>query len=368
MARTACILVSVCLAAALARAAPPPTRTSVENEQQYANRLIDMDDTAAAHVALAKWCAERGMARRAQVHWQEALVRDPDSAEARAALGFVKRGGEWVRAADVPPEAPKPKPEPSGPPPFEQRRAAAEEVREVARTLLLPTDPAKWSQGAVRILRLRDEAAAGPVAQILGVGGVEHRKLACQALAGIPGDEALSYLLGFLLADESKEVHDAALEALKDRADDRVIDQLIYALARGRPETMQRAAHALGALHVREAVPALIANLRIVEYRTVLERQIRYPPPIVGGIAFVAGVRPVVGSHVVAFDPIIGYITAGGIRIPEYEHPQEVLVPKTQRRLVDVPIVHDALREVTDQDFGFDLAAWRRWYNAIMRP
>jgi len=366
MRRTALFVLVLLAATALAQAGAAPARPSVETEQEYTDRLIAMDDSAASHVALAKWCAAHNLADRARVHWQEALVRDPDSAEARAALGFVRRKGEWVRPEQVP--TPPAAPGPQDPPFLERRKAAAEEVLKVMRTLLLPSDPDKWTQGAVRILMIRDEAAAGPIAQILGASGVEHRTLACRALAGIPGDEATSYLLGFLLADESREVHDAALAALKDRLDDRVVDQLIYALARGRPETMQRAAHALGVLGVREAVPALIANLRIVEYRTVLEREIQYPPPILGGIAFVAGVRPVVGGHVVAYDPIIGYITPGGIRIPQYEQPQEVLVPKIQRNLVDVPVVRDALKAITDQDFGFDQAAWRRWYNTVMRP
>jgi hypothetical protein len=363
------IVVAVWACAGPVCGALPMSPEALEAEQQYVDRLIEMADTAAAHVEMAKWCASRGMADRAKVHWREALVRDPDQAEARAALGFVRRGDTWFPASASAPEPPRPEasPEPPGPSPGQRRLQIAADLRQIARTLLVPADPARWTQGAVKVLTIRDAAGAEPVARVLGAGGPEHRRLACQALAGIPGDEATSYLLGFLLADESPEVRQAALEGLRTRLDDRVVNQLVLAVARGRQETMQRAAHALGEYGVERAVPALIANLRIVAYRTVYEKELRYPPPVTVGIPFVADVRPVVGRSVVAYDPVIGYVTPGGIRIPQYEFPQEVLVKKTERTYVEQPVVREALKAITGQDFGFDEAAWRRWHRQTGR-
>lgn len=67
--------------------------------REYTDRLLKMEDTAAGHVELAKWCEANDLADRARTHWQEALQRDPDCAEARAALGFVKRNMR-VRSAN----------------------------------------------------------------------------------------------------------------------------------------------------------------------------------------------------------------------------------------------------------------------------
>ncbi len=344
-------------------AAEAPTSPEyVRKLDEYVGRVIEMENTAEAHVEVARWCAENGMADRARVHWQEALFRDPDQAEAREARGFVKRGDTWYPVDEAPP--PERKPDgPPGPSPGERRIEIARRVREIYRTLLDPADPERWRKGAVELLKVRDEVGAGPVAQILGTGAVEHRVLACRVLAGIPGDEATSYLLGFVLADEADEVHLEAMNGLATRLDERVVNQLAYAVSRGREETMQRAAHALGHYGSWDAVPALIANLRTPYYRTVYDTEIRYPPPIRGGaIPFVAGVRPIVGRHVVAQDPIIGYVTAGGVRIPEYEYPREVVVRKTVKEYHNQPIVREALVEITDQDFGYDQAAWRRWW------
>ena len=57
-------------------------------QKAYNDRLLAMDDSAPAHVELAKWCEQQGLADRALVHWQEALFRDPTNAEAKRALGL----------------------------------------------------------------------------------------------------------------------------------------------------------------------------------------------------------------------------------------------------------------------------------------
>lgn len=365
MRTSAAMLLVLGILAAPSPASDAPSSGPLDHAQKvadYARKLIEMDDTAEAHVALAKWCADSGMSDRARVHWQEALYRDPDRAEAREAMGYVLRDGEWYRADVAPAKGSEPV-ESRETSRLERRSKIAERVQEIHRTLLDPSAPERWKQGAVEILRIRDEVGAGPVARIVGSGALEHRVLACRALAGIPGDEATSYLLGFLLADPADEVHLAALKGLHTRLDERVINQLVYALSRGREPTMNRAAHALGRYGAWDAVSALIANLRTPHYRTVYDREIRDPPPMRGAvIPFVVGVRPIVGRHVVAMDPIIGYVTAGGIRIPEYERPREVVVKKRVKEYHDQPVVREALVRITDQDFGYDQAAWRRWW------
>jgi len=120
---------------------------------------------------------------------------------------------------------------------------------------------------------------------------------------------------------------------------------------------MRRAAHALGELRAWEAVPALIANLKTVEYQTVLVKELRRPSAFVGmAIPYVADLRPVVVPGVVAYDPVIGYITPGG-----FGRPVEVTTRKTEAKLIEQPVVLEALKKITGQDLGYDDSIWRRW-------
>jgi len=368
MRRAAAITLLVFLAAGTACAAEKPAAgPSLAAEQQYIDRLLAMDDSAAAHVALAKWCEANAMPQRAKTHWGEALQRDPANAEARAALGFVKRGLEWVPAAEAGPAPIKPAPA-AGPPAASRRQAFREEVSSIMRQYLFAPDATKWAEGRRKILQIRDPAAAEPIAQVLGAGGAACRALAAQVLGQIPGDEALRYLLGYVLADEPEEVRRAAVESLKGRTEERIAQQLIYALARGQEPTKRRAAQALGELSIEEAVPALITNLRLVQFETVLVKEIRTPEPISGtSVPFIAGARPVVAPGVVAYKPLIGYITPTGVVIPGVQQPQEVLVQKVQPKIVDQPIVLEALKKITGEDFGYDQVRWRQWLEKQQR-
>ncbi|KAF0243571.1 MAG: hypothetical protein FD180_3266 [Planctomycetota bacterium] len=60
---------------------------------------------------LANWCEDKGMPVEGKRAWEKVLKAAPDHLDARAALGWVKEGGEWVLAAAkkvVDPVAPLP--------------------------------------------------------------------------------------------------------------------------------------------------------------------------------------------------------------------------------------------------------------------
>jgi len=67
-------------------AARPMTDAEVALQYEYNERVLNMDDSAASHVELAKWCREHGLLDRAKAHLKSALVREPENAEAEAAL------------------------------------------------------------------------------------------------------------------------------------------------------------------------------------------------------------------------------------------------------------------------------------------
>jgi len=322
-------------------------------QKAYNDRLIAMDDSAAAHVELAKWCEQQGLADRALVHWQEALFRDPTSAEAKHALGL---DSPVAAKAAEPTLAP-----PQDPAFFERQRAYTDQIRQIAWRYLVPTNEQAWAEGRNRILSMTDPAAVEPLSRILSTGPVEHRLLEAEALAGIPGDEARQALVRMILTEESKSAFLAAIERLRSRADGDRVGPLLAALD-APTEARRRAAYALGELRAESAIPALIAHLRAPEARTVTVTERVEPMGMFSGtiIPYVADVHPIVSGNAVAFDPVIGYI-GSGVGIGSTAGPQEVTVEKTKIKLVEQPAVLEALKKITGQDFGYNLFQWRQW-------
>jgi hypothetical protein len=57
-------------------------------------------DDSKARLALAEWCVREGMGNRREALLREVLEIDPENAEARKLLGYVKHDGEWVTPAE----------------------------------------------------------------------------------------------------------------------------------------------------------------------------------------------------------------------------------------------------------------------------
>ena len=333
---------------------------SLAARKAYMDRLLEMDDSVAAHVELAKWCEANGLADRAQVHWQEALFRDPENPQAVRALALDR---------DAPAEAPEPAAgaepaEPTDPAFLARQRALEDEVREIVWRLLVPTDEAKWAKGSERILRMRDPAAAEPIARLLGAGSVEQRTLSAEALGGIPGEEARRCLVRMILTEKSQSAYLAAVSALRSRADSIYVGPLLRALS-GPKETRRRAAYALGELRSSASVPTLIQHLNVREPKILqAPRKEGSGGPsayiAVGTVVtYVRDVEPVVSEGVVAWNPIIGAITVGAVM--SIHNP----VVTGRRIIIHIigpePAVREALRKITGEDFGYDQAAWRQW-------
>jgi len=354
-------ILTVLVAAALAAAALAETDTS-GRQREYTSRLLKMEDTAAGHAELARWCEQVGLDEKAERHWREVLFRDADHEAAHAALGHVRRGEEWVEAATSPGVPAASDREPAEASREARRRALARTVQDAYVTYLNADDETTWQEGAQRMRMIRDAEAAEPVHRILSSGTERTRRLMCEVLGQLPGREAARRLVRVLLADTSRAVYDAAVEALAMRSDDHALAPLLNALD-GSEEAVQRAAHALGELRERRAVPKLIARLTIRQVRTKKFKEKRSSGPhfFFGKVAtYIADVDPVVAPGVVAFDPVIGGLPVGaGASTPaedQYETVRREVVV-----LVRLPEVRKALVTITGQDFEFDEAAWRGW-------
>ena len=56
---------------------------------------------AGSHRSVAKWAKSRGLGRAAYRHYMEAITLYPDDAAARRALGYQKRGKQWVMKREL---------------------------------------------------------------------------------------------------------------------------------------------------------------------------------------------------------------------------------------------------------------------------
>jgi hypothetical protein len=361
--------VSLALAILLAAAAVSLAADRAAVEQAYTDRLIAMRDTAAAHVEMARWCEANGLKDRALTHWREALALDPKNA---AALEALAPAAAPAPAANPLPWAQEPAtPEPADPTLYQRRQALFQEVREIDRTCLIPGNEKAWTEGRARLLVLRDPAAVEPIAQVLGGGSADHQKLACEALAGIPGDDARRELIKVLLTTPSKDVYLTAVEGLKGRTDPPDQGMLIRALG-GQESARQRSAYALGELGAFSAIPALVDHLKVRRPK-ILEA-----PAIAGGgggngayiaigraISYVRDAEPIVSADAVGWNPDIGTVMSGAVlsvrnvRVVGRRTIIEVIGPE--------PAVREALRKITGRDFGYDQAAWRQYLGSLKR-
>jgi tetratricopeptide (TPR) repeat protein len=73
-------------------------------EAEYKEKAAEL---AQDHAELGDWCKEQGLEEEAKKHYEMALKFNPDNADARKALGFVKKGDKWVKGEEKAEKEPK---------------------------------------------------------------------------------------------------------------------------------------------------------------------------------------------------------------------------------------------------------------------
>jgi len=334
--------------------------------REYHDRLIAMENTAAAQADLARWCEKAGLDDRARVHWQEVLFREENHKEARAALGYVWRNMQWTRAADLPsPAAILSAAALSRSADLSRRQEIAREVRAIALGYLGTADPAMRQEGRRRLLALAEPEAVDPIVRILGTGDETMRSLACEALGRIPGDEAAKALVRFVLGDEPEPVYRAAVAALAARRDRAALQPLVNAL-NGSPKALEKAAFALGEIGDLAAAPALVGQLQRPETRILKAPASSAGRAALPGaymftgqvVTYIADADPIVSDRAVGWDLQIGAIPIGTMLSV---HNPRVYIYRTIIEIVRRPVVRNALHKMTGQDFEYNAEAWRRW-------
>ena len=351
----------------------------------YAQRRLTPISTAQAEFDMGEWCDDHALKDLAQAHYEAAVKRDESFAPAHVKLGHVEVKGKWLDREQLKAAGGLIHYKGKWITPEEHARksiddaASAEQSHWQKRiTLMLRSyraGPENRTRDVERqLLAIRDPVAIGPIQKTLGTAAEpELRILGARILQEIPVSQAVSALVDRLLAEPTQEVREAILEALHKRGDPLTVPRLANALKSKTPEVLNRAAWALGEMRAVESVPKLIASLVTIEYRMVwvnpgMTTGVTGDPtaPSFGtlplGRSYPVMTGPVVGPGVVAFGATsTNYPQAfsnAGVNIGGLSRGPVQKMESFARRNTEVL---NSLKRLTDQDFDYDVAAWKRW-------
>ncbi|QDU94953.1 polymorphic toxin-type HINT domain-containing protein [Lignipirellula cremea] len=79
----------------------PATASKNRRLSAYLKIREEYSQTAGDQWKLANWCNERGLKEQERAHLSQVLTLDPENADARARLGFVRIDGAWVASEDL---------------------------------------------------------------------------------------------------------------------------------------------------------------------------------------------------------------------------------------------------------------------------
>jgi hypothetical protein len=351
---------------------------------EYFARLEKLPATAEAEYELGLWCDAKRMGGLAQQHYQRAAERDPTHAAAHKKLGHVLHEGVWMSVEEqkraqglvlhkgrwVSREEFER---------IEQRAVSSAEraarVREIQVLLQnIDTGEAASREDADRRLHAIDDPEAIPaLLQVLGPEAPAHRTRLARILGAIPGEESREALIGCLLVEDDPSVRRAGIDELLARDEPETVPSILGRLSARNPRLTGRAATLLAELGAESAVPKLIPLLLRIERRHVWVPgpAVASTPPqgmsIVTGESYGVLTGPAVGNGAVAYGaystPFLSGVAMGS--------------PGTTRRVPSIRIVTiqhrnaevlAALQSLTGRDFGYDSAAWRRWWGQTHRP
>ena len=314
---------------------------------EYRQRSRAMADTAEGHRALAKWCLDSGLVAERDVHLARVIELDPQDEDARRSLDYLKLGGRWLSREEA--MASRGMAFYDGKFRTEQDVAIRERDKRQGgvevdwfKNLRLWCDwmragkAGRADEGRARLTATADPAATPAVVRLLhDERDADVRDLLLDVLGRLDHPQATETLTALSLSDVGSATRSKALDYLLEGPRRPSIVPYVQALKSKDNKVVNRAGTALGRIGDREAVSPLIDAVTT-----------RHKFEVTTGNG---------GRTGAAFDPTGqsgGLSMGGGTKIIERElENQQVL---------------RALVKLTEgdggEDFGFDAAAWRRWF------
>ncbi|WP_406695012.1 HEAT repeat domain-containing protein [Singulisphaera sp. Ch08] len=361
---------------------------------EYVVRRGKVGPGAESQYDFGLWCESQKLADLAEFHYEAAVAQDKSFAPAHQKLGHTLVADRWLNADELR--------ESQGLVLYKgkwvtkedrdereaQLTAGAEQASWVRRIRLLRQTIANSSEERARqaeqqLCEIRDPVAIVPLVRVLGRDEAPFRSLLDRVLGLIPGPEAAAALVNRLLAESAAEVREGTLAELEVRSDANIIPSFVKSLRSTNPQVVNRAAWALVNLGAVATVPKLVPALITTQYQMVMIPESNGPPPSAGGLGSV-GVPiytngssvgfltpPAVGPGSVAYGAtsvpvtpdLVSSLTVGNGTNHGNRGPLFKMMAYSYRNVE----VHEALVEMTGQDFGYDISSWQRWVTKSFR-
>jgi hypothetical protein len=189
----------------------------------YERQRKEAKDTPEGQLALADWCAEHKLADQERAHLTRVLDLNSNHPVARARLGFVRQGGEWVSTTEMAQD---------------QAREAARQtaiakwgpVLKEIREDLEHRSAARREKAKERLAAVNDPAAAHAIEPVFAGATDELIILALDCLSRMDDPAASLVLCRFAVLAPSLAVREAAAKRLAGLPQEQFVPQLLASM------------------------------------------------------------------------------------------------------------------------------------------
>ncbi|MFM9966581.1 MAG: HEAT repeat domain-containing protein [Planctomycetaceae bacterium] len=345
------------------------------NVEEYESLARRVEDTVEARWQLAEWCRQHGLTDARKEQLNRIIELDPEHKPARKALAHRWQGNSWITPEEADAELLA-----SGYVRYKgrlittlerdllesnaTRQQEQSEWRPKIRLWLVwlnSRDNARRADALVKFRELRDPDAIPAIADLLlGDANADLRRLAVQSLAQMEGTAAVPALARVALSDADPTLQSTAFQSLSAEQRAAAVPFFQRALRDESNLIVRRAALLLGRSGVRQAIPTLIEAL-------ATSHKIRLPQ----GPAYAASFNRngSTGGSGSALPPEVeAAMRAGQLPYGAVIDNSGTPAPPVKWVTIRVPLANlealDALRTLTQQNFGYDKRAWRLWWQA----
>lgn len=291
-------------------------------ESEYRARLEKLNETAEAHWEMYQWCKQKSLTSYAYQHAWRVIEIDPDHAQARAALDFLRDGKGWILRDDMMLRSGRIKDGSQWRIPEEMEKLKAEEARNEQLTRW-KRDIKAWkadvfsgnpraAKSKVKLDAIQDPIAVEPLVDQLkdADNPVEFRMLVVGLLSRIGTPDAIQGLIVASIQDPSAKVREASLDVIRQKAASEAANQFARLLTHENNLQVQRAGAALAALQDKRYTWHLIQALITEHKREVKGSGNTYGTDSAGGFGIGASQKPKIVMEPVNNTSVLAALTA----------------------------------------------------------
>jgi len=375
---------------------------------EYLIRRAQVKPTAAAHYELGLWCEAKRLKGPAQIHYRRAAELDDQYAPAQRKLGKVLHEGRWITADELKQAQGYVKVKGKWYTPEEKARLDADAAYnaeqaswarriKIYRHKLMSDRESERRSAELDLMAIHEPVAVVPLVRVLGNDADPIRLMLLRVLGGIESSDATAALVNYSLLDPVPTLRQAALDEILRRKDPKAIPLYARVLKpENNPEVVGRAALVLAELKETKTVPRMVEVLvAVFEHMEILPTTVVNNNPMgnfgmysggpggasgmsLGGFSTYNGPNipfltpPAMAPGAIAFgggSMPLSTLAAGGLG---QGNVRVVPQPQIVRQVINNALVLQALRKLTNQNFGFDVPTWKRWvatsFRAEARP